>query len=628
MNFNEIMLDRSKLLNIEDLNNESQKYNLTDNLSKYKIKLHPHQLTLLQACINFENDKIYLKKNKNLADNYNVGDNDYIRTNLGIIGDKVGSGKSYVILALILENKGINNSQLESYGLNNIFINITSPLETYKTNLLVIPHNLFYQWKKYITTITESKDFKYKLICRKKDLQEFISDTKKLNNYDLVLVTDTNFKIISNLILVNNIKINRLIYDEIDSLNIPNNKKLNSNFYWFITASFTNLLYPKGYGFFDKKLNVYIRKASGLNNNGYITDLFTNIFYNMKDEFSHLLVLKNESSYIDSSFNIPDPTQFVIECKDPISTILLNGIVDKNVINCLNANNNKGAIELFNSKQKVTEENIINIVIEKFLDEIKNLDIQSNAINQMNFNNDTILNERERTNRINKNNEKKEALNMKIINIKKRIDNNNLCSICYEEIENKTLVKCCSNIFCFKCINLWLCQKASCPLCKNHLKDDELFLIQENVEEIKNEIIDYTEVNKNFDKLQNLEILLKNKKKGNKYLIFSEYDISFNNIIKNFNNKYNFSYLKGNKYVIQNTINDYKLGDLDILLVNIHNYGSGLNLENTTDIIMFHKFDAAIEQQVIGRAQRFGRTQPLRIHYLLNQNEIGNLNNN
>ena len=28
---------------------------------------------------------------------------------------------------------------------------------------------------------------------------------------------------------------------------------------------------------------------------------------------------------------------------------------DKNVLNCLNANNNKGAIELFNSRQKITE---------------------------------------------------------------------------------------------------------------------------------------------------------------------------------------------------------------------------------------------------------------------------------
>ena len=625
MNFNEI-INRSRLLNITNLNETSQKYDINYNLNnKYKIKLHPHQLTLLQACINFENEKIYLKKYKNLVDNYNVGENDFIRTNLGIIGDKVGSGKSYVILALILENKIINNSQIESYGLNNIFINITSPLETYKTNLLVVPHNLYYQWKKYIENITDNENFKYKLICRKKDLQEFILDTKKLNNYDLILVTDTNFKIISNLILVNNIKINRLIYDEIDSLNIPNNKKLNCNFYWFITASFTNLLFPKGYGFYDKKLNVYIRKASGLNNNGYITDLFTNIFYNMKEEFSHLLVLKNDDTYIDKSFNIPEPNQYVIQCKDPISTILLNGIVDKNVINCLNANNNKGAIELFNSKQKITEENIINIVIEKFIDEIKNLDIQSNAINQMNFNNDPELNQRERNNRINKNNEKKNALNIKINNIKKRIDNNNLCSICYEEIENKTLVKCCSNVFCFKCINLWLCQKACCPLCKNHLKEDELFLIQEKVENIDNEIIDFNEFNKNFDKLQNLEILLKKKKEGNKYLIFSEYDISFNNITKLLNNNYKYSYLKGNKYIIQRTLNDYKEGDLDILLININNYGSGLNLENTTDIIMFHKFNAAIEQQVIGRAQRFGRKEPLRIHYLLNENEIGNL---
>lgn len=621
MSLNEIV-NHSRLININNLNENSKKYNI--NPDRFKIKLHPHQLTLLQACINFENNKIYLKQFKNLVDNYNVAENDYIKTNMAIIGDKVGSGKSYVILALILENKYIHNSQIESYGLNNIFINITSPLETYKTNLLVIPHNLYYQWVKYIKNIADD-NFKYKLICRKKNLQEFILDTKKLNDYDLILVTDTNFKIISNLILINNIKINRLIFDEIDSLNIPSNKKLNSNFYWFITASYSNLLFPKGYGFFDKRLNVYIRKASGLNNKGYITDLFTNIFYNMKEEFSHLLVIKNDDDYIDKSFNIPIPNQYIIECKDPISTILLNGIVDKNVINCLNANNNKGAIELFNSRQKITEENIINIVIEKFIDQIKNINIQIEAYRQMIFNTDIDLNIRERNSRIEKLEEKKNKLDTKINDIKKRINNNNLCSICYEDIKDKTLVKCCSNIFCFKCINLWLCQKASCPLCKKNLKEDELYLIQENDNEIKNEIVNTNEINKNFDKLQNLEILLKNKKEGSKYLIFSEYDISFENIIKIFENKYKYSYLKGNKYVIQRILNDYKEGDLDILLVNIHNYGSGLNLENTTDIVMFHKFDANIENQVIGRAQRFGRKESLNIHYLLNQNEIAQI---
>ena len=84
----------------------------------------------------------------------------------------------------------------------------------------------------------------------------------------------------------------------------------------------------------------------------------------------------------------------------------------------------------------------------------------------------------------------------------------------------------------------------------------------------------------------------------------------------------NFSDLKGNKHRIQNTINDYKNGFIKVLLVNIYNYGSGLNLECSTDIIMFHKFDKLIESQVIGRAQRCGRKTSLNIHYLLNENEI------
>ena len=60
---------------------------------------------------------------------------------------------------------------------------------------------------------------------------------------------------------------------------------------------------------------------------------------------------KNDKKYIQQSFSIPEPNQFVIECKDPIMIKLLNGIVDKNIINYLNANNDSAAIELFNSKQ-------------------------------------------------------------------------------------------------------------------------------------------------------------------------------------------------------------------------------------------------------------------------------------
>jgi len=111
--------------------------------------------------------------------------------------------------------------------------------------------------------------------------------------------------------------------------------------------------------------------------------------------------------------------------------------------------------------------------------------------------------------------------------------------------------------------------------------------------------------------------------KDSKILIFSSTDMSFDRIIR-IMRELNIKYadLKGNKYIIQKTLNNFKEGNINVLLVNIYNYGSGLNLECSTDIIMFHKFDKLIESQVIGRAQRKGRKEKLNIHYLLNENEI------
>jgi SNF2 family DNA or RNA helicase len=71
-------------------------------------------------------------------------------------------------------------------------------------------------------------------------------------------------------------------------------------------------------------------------------------------------------------------------------------------------------------------------------------------------------------------------------------------------------------------------------------------------------------------------------------------------------------------------MNRYKREEVNLLAINSRFYGSGLNLENTTDIIMFHKFDSEVEKQVIGRAQRMGREKALKVWYLLYDNEIHN----
>ena len=83
-------------------------------------------------------------------------------------------------------------------------------------------------------------------------------------------------------------------------------------------------------------------------------------------------------------------------------------------------------------------------------------------------------------------------------------------------------------------------------------------------------------------------------------------------------------FLKGNHPTVACIEREYRTGTLDVLLVNTSNYGSGLNFENTTDVVMLHKFDTDIEHQVIGRAPRCGRTTPLNVWYLLHDNEIVN----
>jgi hypothetical protein len=54
-------------------------------------------------------------------------------------------------------------------------------------------------------------------------------------------------------------------------------------------------------------------------------------------------------------------------------------------------------------------------------------------------------------------------------------------------------------------------------------------------------------------------------------------------------------------------------------------YGCGMNLENTTDIVLIHKIISVSKyKQIIGRAQRPGRTSRLNIYELVHENELNN----
>jgi len=135
-------------------------------------------------------------------------------------------------------------------------------------------------------------------------------------------------------------------------------------------------------------------------------------------------------------------------------------------------------------------------------------------------------------------------------------------------------------------------------------------------------------VHANNNKVRNLINLIKLDTQVKKILIFSEYEPVFNDVARLLdprNTRYFF--IKGNVLFQEAVLKMYHDPTKTVILfVSPTHLGRGLDLQNTTDIIFFDKFDNESEKQTIGRAQRLGRKNQLRVWYLVDK--ISSTNNN
>lgn len=572
----------------------------SDHPNDINIVLKKHQLVLLQKCKTFESKSLELPDNSGT-----------IKTKIGIIGDSVGSGKSYVILSLVKEKDDMidTNSNIRSYGNNKLFIlKPDNCLIQLKTNMLVIPHTILSQWQQYVETFGgKLKMFFVNRLIHIRNLEK-----ENVDDIDLIIVTNTYYHHIANFIRKQKFKLKRVFFDEVDNLNIPSCPEIESSFYWFVTASYNNLVYPNGLNI--RTENNYIDIANGIKNSGFIKDMFVNISQ-APSKYIYLLILKNNDDFVKESFHLPEIYFKNVLCKSPISLSILNGIVDSNIIEHLNAGDTDGAIQHISAFNRSSEDNIIGMCISKFEIERKNFEAKLAYVQQIEINSNE-----QREMEIMRLNSRIKETQHKIDSIRKRIKETSSCYICYDDISHKTILKCCSNAVCFKCINVWLTQNPNCPLCKTVTTSDDMYVICKDT----TQLIDFScQIHESNDKFTNLINIINSRNSDSKILIFSGHDNTFSKIIQRLlNHKVKFDFLKGNQYVLNKTIHDFANGNTQILLINPRYYGSGLNLPMTTDIIMFHKFDTEIHKQVIGRAQRFGRTTNLNVWYLLHETEL------
>ncbi len=535
----------------------------------YDRNFFKHQLT---SIYNMEK----MEKNQNIK----INDTYTVDTNIGIQADMTGYGKTASMIGLIMRDEmewDLENKYMtESFMYMNMHYKITktNSFDKLNCNLIIVNNSIIKQWENEI----KLTNLRYEIINSKKKCNVF-----GIENVDVILCIPTMFNkfIIEN----NNYAWKRVIYDEPDTIHIPSMKQIYFGFMWLVSAT------PYG-----------IKKKYVTRSGSFLPSLD---FSSLPDVFFKSLIIKNNDEYVKNSWKLPETTHLYYDCYQPLSQTI-KGMVSERIQKMIDADNIKGAIINLGGKESDSIIDLINFKFQEDLTETKQ------KIERYQNRQDQEMVE-EWTN-------KKNTILKKIDDFKNRYDSfiNSSCIICYNELKDPVLFPCCHNIFCGKCIMKWHKTNSSCPLCRTKIEFSKLVYINSGKNENKNKKKD-----KPLPKIEQIVKIINDKKKG-KFIIFSEDDLTFSFIRSSLSaNNINCLELKGSISTREKTLVKFKKSkDTISLFLNSKNNGAGINLQECTDIILYHTMSKTVTTQIIGRANRIGRKDKLYIHHLCIDNRV------
>jgi hypothetical protein len=591
-----------------------------ENVTELKISLMNHQKTSIYHAEMIErNEGIRIDFKEPEYSAFYSRDEDIephrnIYFNFGIIACKVGSGKSFVALAIIIRNPLLNFNRMVSSHYNSncfSFKKVNTSNYTVSTNIILVPHNLFHQWQEYLTKVT-NLDVIY--ISSKVTFDKFslnASNTEKFEELTINKVYLISAKQWNNFAEVWNtnikLKVSRIFVDEVHSINLPNSIRIKTNFLWFITSSVNDISNHRNYGFIRDTIDNY------------------NI---LNGQMINFIKIKNRDDYIDSSLQLLPSRERIIKCRSSIILNIFDGIINQEVKDMLLAEDIQGVVNYLGITS-INNKDIVNVICSNMEKDLENAKLMYRAKEQMHY-----LNEQAKTESLQKAQEKITAIEGKISGVKQRIIESNIDPIMFMEIENPVITSCCNNKFDLESITNYydfqLKQTGrsigiNCPLCRKPLDLKKLMYIGESKSgKTEGGVAASSWVTEEHTKIENLEKILCNEISSDKrILIFSEHEGNFDCYVKAFakSGRNNLSAVKGSISHITNLLGKFNSGEIPNLFLNAKYCGSGLNLERTDVVIIMHKMTQDNIKQVIGRAQRIGRQGQLEVFFFYADNE-------
>lgn len=541
-----------------------------DNL---KVQLFPHQRSNIWKMENMERTKCV-----------ELPDGNILEGEVGILGDPPGTGKTFTVLGLICRNKMKWDIHQETVEITSqLCSNINGSLRIVKkrtfkrvnTNLIVTSLSIFHQWEREI----KNTSLTYKMIDSR-------SECCNIEQYDIVVCTVNMYNYLAS--TYSDVCFKRFIYDEMDSAYISGMLPIQAGFSWFISATFSQVLH---------KIN-RSRKAH------YLKRMFMNI---LSDVYSSEMLL--ESIKVQSSEKLRNLRPLPFEYKSVYYQVqrapvvrALEDQMDQDLVQMIDAGNIKEAI--FHLGGSEDDSNIADLMKRRANEKVREAEEKS-----------VRYNGRQQEKWIERLAETRRILST----IEERIKGIEMdkCSLCSEEMKGPTLLECCQNITCARCIVSWMKNRQTCPYCRI-VEPHLIHLSRYSIEFEDDEKKPFNMIPGN--KFDFLEKIVDTDAK--KLLIFAAYDNQFREIINCLERKnVSCSLLSGSVAKRESALNDFITGNTRVLVLNSRMNGAGLNLQVTTDIILWHSMPAPLTKQIVGRALRYGIDHPLTVHKFFQEEE-------
>lgn len=589
-----------------------------------QVPLRIHQLAAIHSMVTKESQ---LHRGVHIPESEETLFADY-----AFLADRVGVGKTLMMLGHI--SAMTTHPPLTPAVLSNLHPASTSSCFSIRplsapgplfSSLIVVPHTIFRQWQDALVEQTSLKPYCLK---SQRDLDKE-SHLTSLQSSDVTLVSNTLFPMLINDLRARQIPTptwTRIIFDEADSIKIPSTcPHPQALFTWYITASFPNFLFANQYihshhirqlpsqALEDFHPEVQSLVQTHMDHHPHLTFFHTQSqgFFQEKLRTFHPLrshlVVHCTREFLDQSIQLPSLQRQVVRCRALNSQQILESVLPPETEAMLHAGDVDGALRSLGVgvETQLTLVDAVTDVRKKELERLKRLYEFKKQ--------ETYATPQAKQQALELLEHKVQTLECQLEQLRQRIQHaaEEYCSICYENPTAPVLVPCCSRRFCGSCLLSWLLRQSTCPLCREHISPEKLITIRDAQE-------NRVEIPHLRSKFESLLHLLQTNPQG-KFLLFSRYEFPLDSLREQSEKR--IVQIQGNKDTISNILDDFQEGHITGLFLNSRSAAAGIHIPSATHVILLHKMGTEEEKQILGRAYRLGRTQPLTIVQLLHERE-------